>query len=106
MQPYATLLIRTGVNLQPGQSLIIRAELGHAEVVRAAVAEAYRAGAGTVHVEWQDALTHRALLQNADLAQFSFPQYESARYHQMVDERWARLALVGPEFPTAYDDVG
>jgi ATP phosphoribosyltransferase regulatory subunit len=39
----------------------VRAELGHAEFVRLAVAEAYRAGAAYVHVDWQDAPTLREL---------------------------------------------
>lgn len=105
LQPYAALLIRTGVNLQPGQSLIIRAELAHADLVRHAVAAAYAAGAAYVQVDWYDSLTQRALLQNTDLAQLQFPAYESTRYHEMVDQHWARLALVGPEFPLAFDDV-
>jgi aminopeptidase len=102
---YAELLVQLGVNLQPGQSLIIRAELAHAPLVRAATAAAYRAGARVVHVEWYDALTHRALLENADLDDWAFPAYETARYRQMVDEHWGRLALVGPEFPVAFDGV-
>ncbi len=104
-QQYARLLIATGVNLQPGQSLIVRAELGHAEFVRLAVAEAYKAGAAYVQVDWQDAPTLRALLKNADVEHLELPAYEVTRHRQMVDERWARLALVGPEFPFVLDDV-
>ena len=105
LQPYAVLLLRTGVNLQPGQSLIIRAELAHAEFTRLVVAEAYAQGAAYVHVEWTDTPTQRAMLLNTDVEKWNLPAYEIARYHQMVDERWARLALVGPEFPFAFDDV-
>ncbi|MBK8049161.1 MAG: aminopeptidase [Anaerolineales bacterium] len=54
LQRYATLLIKTGVNLQPGQGLVIRGELAHAALVRLAVAEAYRAGASYVQVDWYD----------------------------------------------------
>src|SRR4051812_11082157 len=105
LQPYAALLLRTGVNLQPGQSLALRAELAHAEFVRLIVAEAYTLGAAYVQVEWADALTQRAMLLNADLETWNLPAYEIARHRQMVDEHWARLALVGPEFPFAFDDV-
>jgi aminopeptidase len=105
LQPYAGLLLRTGVNLQPGQSLVIRAELAHAEFVRLVVAEAYTLGAAYVHVEWVDAPTQRAMLLNADIEQWNLPAYEVARHRQMVDEHWARLALVGPEFPFIFDDV-
>ena len=105
MTRYAELLLRTGLNLQPRQGLLIRGELAHAELVRLLVAEAYRLGASNVHVDWVDSLTTRATLQNADLEAWTLPAYEVARHRQMTDERWARLALVGPEFPFAFDDV-
>jgi aminopeptidase len=105
LQPYAVLLLRTGVNLQRGQALVIRAELAHAEFVRLVVAEAYAQGAEYVHVEWTDTPVQRAMLLNTDVEGWNLPAYEIARYRQMVDERWARLALVGPEFPFAFDDV-
>jgi aminopeptidase len=105
LQSYAALLLRTGINLQRGQSLVIRAELAHAELTRLLVAEAYTLGAAQVHVDWSDAPSQRAMLLNADLDQWNLPAYEIARHRQMVDEHWARLALVGPEFPFAFDDV-
>lgn len=40
LQRYASLL-RTGINLQPGQGLVIHAELAYAPFVRLVVAEAY-----------------------------------------------------------------
>ena len=49
--------------------------------------------------------TLRALLKNADVERVELPTYEVTRHCQMVDERWARLALVGPDFPFALDDV-
>ncbi len=105
LQQYAALLVRTGVNLQKGQSLVIRSELAHAELVRLLVAEAYALGADYVHIDWVDTLTQRAMLLNTDVEQWKLPQFEVQRHQQMVDERWARLALVGPEAPFAFDDV-
>ena len=105
LAPYAELLIRTGVNLQPNQSLVVRAELAHAEFVRHVVAAAYRAGAAYVQVDWADIPTQRATLLNADVEAWALPAYEIARHRQMVDERWARLALVGQEFPNVLQDV-
>ena len=104
-QAYATLLIHTGVNLQPGQSLLISAELAHAEFVRMAVQAAYKAGARYVHVQWNDAPTAHALLEFGDVDAVEFPAYEVTRHRQMVDEGWARLAITGDEFPNLYDDI-
>lgn len=104
-QRYAELLIRVGVNLQPGQSLIVRAELAHAAFVRLVAAAAYQAGAGYVHVDWEDDLLSRAMLLNANIDELEVPAYEMERFRQLAAEGWARLALVGPEFPHAYADV-
>ncbi|HXF61058.1 MAG TPA: aminopeptidase [Caldilineaceae bacterium] len=103
---YAELLIESGLNLQPGQPLRITAELEHRELVRLAAEVAYRRGARLVHVDWQDTpLAKARLLYSAPEYLGYFPDYEVTRHRQMVDERWARLALVGPEFPDLLDDV-
>jgi len=106
IQSYAELLIRTGVNLQPGQSLRIGAELEHAPFVRVATAAAYQAGARFVHVDWNDAPTNKQRLLYSDATDLDFfPDYEVARHREMVDETWARLALVGDTHPDLFDDV-
>lgn len=106
IERYAELLIRTGVNLQPGQALRIGAELEHAPFVRLVTAAAYRAGARYVHIDWSDAPTHkqRLLYSEADYLTF-FPAYEVTRHQEMIDHVWARLALVGDAYPDLYDDV-
>lgn len=103
---YAELLIRTGLNLQPGQSLRLGAELAHASFVRQVVAAAYQAGARYVHIDWLDAPATRArlLYSEPDFLEY-VPEYEIIRHRQMVDESWPRLALVGPEFPDLLSDV-
>jgi aminopeptidase len=49
---YAELLLKIGLNLQPGQPLIVMAELAHAEFARIVNEAAHRAGAKYVHVAW------------------------------------------------------
>jgi aminopeptidase len=65
---YAKLAVREGVALQPGQELLVSAEIGDAALVRLIVAEAYRAGAKNVEVLWND------------------PQVVLARYREGSDE--------------------
>ncbi len=105
-QVYAAAVIRTGVNLQPGQCLRIGGELEHAPFVRLLAAEAYRAGAPYVVVDWVDTPLAKARMVHSapDLLSY-FPEYEVQKHRQMVDERWARVALVGPEFPEILNDV-
>ncbi len=103
---YADLLIRVGVNLQPGQGLTLRAELEHAPFVRRVVGAAYRAGARYVALQWDDdpSARERLLCSRAEFLDY-VPGFEVARMRQMVDEGWARLSLVGQSHPKAMDDV-
>ena len=45
LQKYAKLAVKTGVNIQPGQTLLVRTPIECAEYVRYVVEEAYKAGA-------------------------------------------------------------
>ena len=103
---FAQLTIQTGLNLQPGQCVRLTAEPAHREFVHLLVGAAYRAGAPYVHVEWADDLLAQSRLNHASPESLDyFPAYEVARYQQMADEKWARLAVVGPEHPDAFDHV-
>lgn len=105
-QRYAELLIKIGINLQPGQSLRIGAELAHRNFVALVSAAAYQAGARYVQIDWSDApsVRNRYLYSQPQHLDF-FPEYEVQRHRQMVDEGWPRLALTGPEFPDLFEDV-
>lgn len=106
LSTYADLLIRCGVNLQPGQALRIGAELEHVEFVRLVTAAAYRAGARYVHIDWTDTPTAKQRLLYSQLDYLDFlPAYEVARHQEMVDDTWARLALTGDAYPDIFDDV-
>lgn len=103
---YAHLLIKIGVNLQPGQCLRVSGELEHRSFVAAVVTEAYQAGAKYVHVDWLDTPTDRARLLYSQPEYLDYvPEFQVARHRQMLDETWARLSLVGPEFPDMLEDV-
>lgn len=52
IKSYARLIARTGANIQPGQDVVISAELDQPEFVEALVRECYEAGAAEVRVEW------------------------------------------------------
>src|SRR5262245_21886444 len=51
---YAELVIRVGINLEPGREVAIRAMIDHAPLVRALVKAAYEAGARRVEVDYED----------------------------------------------------
>ena len=106
MDRYADLLVRIGVNLQPGQCLNLRAELEHADFARRVVAAAYRHGAKYVNMVWtHDPITRARLLNSAPEDLDYVPGFEVERLRQALDERWAALSLVGPEHPDLLGDV-
>ena len=54
LSTYADLIIRTGVNLQKGEMLVINAPIDSRELVEKVVKSAYKAGARNVEVQWLD----------------------------------------------------
>jgi aminopeptidase len=54
LRKYAETILRIGVNLQPGQKLVIEAPLAAAPFVRIVTERAYELGASQVHFEWWD----------------------------------------------------
>lgn len=49
---FAKLIVRVGANVQPGQAVVIQAELDQPEFIKLLVEECYEAGAAEVRVEW------------------------------------------------------
>lgn len=62
---YARLVVRVGLNLQPGQVLGVNALLEHAPLARAVAREAYAAGATFVDVLYSDQHVRRAHILRA-----------------------------------------
>ena len=53
-EKYAELALRTGVNLQKGQALMINAPLEGADFTKIIARKAYELGAKDVHINWVD----------------------------------------------------
>jgi aminopeptidase len=79
LEKYAELAIHVGLNLQPGQRLVIRAPIEAAPFVRLAVASAYRAGARYVDVNYGD--------EQLTLARFQFAPRDSFEEYPV---HWAK----------------
>ena len=65
LERYAELIVRVGVNLQPGQTLFVNAQVEHVELVRALARAGYRAGARYVDVRYADQHVRRAMIEHA-----------------------------------------
>ena len=97
---YARLIVARGLNVQPGQLVNISSELYHRELLGLLVEEAYRRGAGFVHVEFSDPILQRLRFQHSQPEFLDrVPGFFSAKFGELVDERAANLKILGPEYP-------
>ena len=75
---YAELAVKVGVNLQPGQRLVIRAPIESAPFVQKMAACAYRIGSPLVSVMYNDDQLSLIRFQNAPAGSFdTFPEWEA-----------------------------
>ena len=65
LQKYADVTVRVGLNLQPGQRLFILSGIHDYPLVRLVTTSAYRAGARSVNVLWEDEEIMHIHLKNA-----------------------------------------
>ncbi|MCO5180098.1 MAG: aminopeptidase [Candidatus Promineofilum sp.] len=71
LSQYAELIVKIGLNVQPGQRLLIRAPLEAAPLVRQVTIHAYQAGAHLVDVIWADPQLLRIRFQHAPRNSFA-----------------------------------
>ena len=103
---YAELVVRVGLNVQPGQPVLLRAELDHAEVARAVVEEAYVAGAASVTVDWTDAHVRRSTLEHAPMGTLTgTPGWRLQQLRELGEAGGAILTLTGNAHPHLFDDL-
>jgi len=97
-QAYAELLVRVGVNLQPGQKLIVRANVDAAPIVRRVVDVAYRIGSPYVEVLWaDDAVTRSRFLHGPEGSFGIIPQYRADAMNALAAEGAASLAILADD---------
>lgn len=68
LNAYAELIVKVGLNVQPGQRLLVRGTLEKPALVYAAARHAYRAGAELVQVLWEDDALDLIRVQESPLA--------------------------------------
>jgi aminopeptidase len=95
-----------GANVQPGQIVMITAELGQEEQVRATAAAAYARGAKFVDADYFDPFVKRARIEHADPDTLSFvPPWLGERVLAHAEEKGARVTLVGITAPNPFEGL-
>jgi aminopeptidase len=102
MDMYAELAIRVGVNLQPGQTLVIGQDtfpvpIECFEFVRLLTKKAYEIGARHVYVNWEDPELNRIRLESTSEESLDeYPQWKVNWMESMLVEGAAFLAIFLP----------
>lgn len=101
----AELAVRKGVNIQPGQMLVLSASIRDAAFAKLCVRKAYEAGASAVTVRWDDqelSKLHYTYMSFEELQEIPDWQYDREKYEQ---ERGAAYLRILSDKPGGMKDV-
>jgi aminopeptidase len=103
---FAELVVRVGVNVQPGSGVLLGADTAHLEIARAVVEQAYAAGAAWVEIDWTDGPIRHSQLTHASLETLTKPRpWAIERTKAWAAERGVAIRLTGDPNPHLFDDV-
>src|SRR5919107_464940 len=103
---YARLVVRVGVDVRPGQDVLIDAQIDHVPFVRALVEEAYPAGARHVDVGYRDPWVRRAMVAEASDESFGYsPPGLLARIEHAKETGAAVIAVSGGSNADVYEGL-
>lgn len=98
LSKYADLLVRVGINLQTGQTLIVSSPIECAEFARLVQHKAYDAGAREVIVRWIDEKSTRITFDRAADAIFDeFPEWGKQFFNGYSEQGAAFLSIVASD---------
>jgi aminopeptidase len=98
---FADLVVRVGVNVQPGQGVVVNADLEQAEIARAVVEQAYAAGAAWVEMLWTDGAIRRSELTHATVETLTADRpWVLQRTREWTEAGIATIALTGTPDPS------
>ncbi len=106
LDDYARLVVRAGVNLQPGQPLVVNAPLDAADFARRVARAAYEAGGRDVTMSWSDELFARLRFELAPAEVFDeYPDWKKKLYDDNAAEGAAVISLLAGD-PDAFRGIG
>ena len=98
LREYARLIVRTGVNVQKGQEVMVYAELDQPEFVQMVVEEAYKAKAKKVIVEWNYQPLDKVQIRYQSLKTLgTVTEWQKARRQHIVDTVPCRIHLISED---------
>ena len=105
IEQYARLAVEIGVNIQPGQTLCIRASVDSADFARLCAKEAYKLQAKRVLIEYSDDVLSRLTYENASVETLEqIPSHALEFLNYFVEEGCAILNITS-EIPGKFDGI-
>lgn len=105
LEKYADLALKTGVNLQKNQALMINAPIEGADFTKIVVRKAYEIGAKNVHINWVDDELTLLKYENApDEVIEDFPEWR-VKLHDMYAEDGAAVLSIRSTNPDLLKDI-
>jgi len=105
LEEYIELVIKKGINIQPGQQLVIACCVDCAFFARKAMEAAFKAGASNVHLRWVDDICARTRFLMADDNVFDkYPAWDKLMMDGLAEEGAAFLS-VSAQDPEAFKGV-
>lgn len=87
IERYANLVVRKGVNVKPGQEVVVQSPVECAEFARLLAKCAYAAGAGHVTVIWGDDEVSRLTYENVETAWFeNVPEWQKLQLNSLAED--------------------
>ncbi|KKO52987.1 peptidase M29 [Paenibacillus sp. DMB20] len=98
LENYAELAVKVGVNVQPGQTVVVMAPIAAADLVRLITLKAYEAGARNVHVEYNDEQLSKIKYLHAPEEAFSeYPQWRAKAMEEYAENGAAFIQIYSPD---------
>ncbi|GAB2616399.1 aminopeptidase [Paractinoplanes abujensis] len=106
IERFAELVVRGGINVQPGQGVVLYTDTAHLEIARALTEAAYAAGAGWVEPIWSDGPMRRSAVRHATIENLSAVRpWALARIEEWRDAGAAWIRLLGEADPHLLDGL-
>jgi aminopeptidase len=106
LEKYATLVVRLGVNVQPGQPVVIQCLPEQSAVARALAEAAYRVGAASVSIKYDDPYLQRAAVLHAPEETLGVTSpFELDEVRSWRETRPALIRLTGNPHPGLMDGL-
>lgn len=98
LEKYAELIVKVGVNVQKGHTVVLRIAVDQAPLARLITKKAYEAGASEVLLQWSDETIQKEYMLHADETRLAeVPEYKLKEADYWLDKAASRISVVSSD---------